>query len=51
MASLQYLGIVHAFVLGVWLFGDPVHGLSIVGTLLIVLAGVTASRLGNTIRD
>jgi S-adenosylmethionine uptake transporter len=51
MASLQYLGIVHAFVLGVWLFGDPVHGLAIVGTVLIVVAGVTASRLGNTIRD
>lgn len=51
MASLQYLGIVHAFVLGVWLFGEPVHALSIVGTVLIVLAGVTASRLGNTLRD
>ncbi|HIV71441.1 MAG TPA: DMT family transporter [Candidatus Aquabacterium excrementipullorum] len=51
MASLQYLGIVHAFVLGVWLFGEPVHLLAILGTVLIVLAGVVASRLSAGIRD
>ncbi|WP_233584980.1 DMT family transporter [Aquabacterium soli] len=50
MASLQYLGIVHAFVLGVWLFGEPVHLLSIVGTALIVLAGVWASRSASSLR-
>lgn len=51
MASLQYLGIAHAFVLGVWLFGDPVHALSIVGTLLIVAGGIAANRLGGRIKD
>ena len=51
MASLQYLGIVHAFVLGVWLFGEPVHLLSIAGTVLIVVAGVAASRLNARIKD
>lgn len=51
MASLQYLGIVHAFVLGVWLFGEPVHLLSIVGTVLIVVAGVAASRLNARVKD
>lgn len=51
MASLQYLGIVHAFVLGVWLFGEPVHLLSIAGTVLIVVAGVAASRLNTRVKD
>lgn len=45
MASLQYLGIAHAFVLGVLLFDDPVDALAVVGTGLIVAAGVTATRL------
>ena len=45
MASLQYLGIAHAFVLGVLLFDDPVDALSVMGTGLIVAAGVTATRL------
>ena len=51
MASLQYLGIVHAFVLGVAIFGDPVHLLSIVGAGLIIAAGISASRLSRSIRD
>jgi drug/metabolite transporter (DMT)-like permease len=51
MASLQYLGIVHAFILGVWLFGEAVHGVAIVGTVLIVLAGIAANRLGSTLKD
>lgn len=44
MASLQYLGIVHAFVLGVWLFDEPPRLLSVLGTVLIVLAGMGANR-------
>ncbi len=51
MASLQYLGIAHAFVLGVWLFGEPVHLVAVMGTLLIVAAGITANRLGGRIKD
>ena len=51
MASLQYLGIVHAFVIGVWLFDEPVHTLSVIGTVLIVMAGIAANRLGSAIRD
>ena len=44
MASLQYLGIVHAFVLGVWLFDEPPRRLSVLGTALIVAAGMGANR-------
>ncbi len=44
MASLQYLGIAHAFVLGVLLFDDPIDAAGIAGTLLIVTAGVAATR-------
>jgi drug/metabolite transporter (DMT)-like permease len=51
MASLQYLGIVHAFVLGVWLFDEPPRLLSVLGTALIVLAGIGANQLGRRIRD
>jgi S-adenosylmethionine uptake transporter len=51
MASLQYLGIVHAFVLGVWLFDEPLHALSVAGTALIVVAGIAANRLGSRIKD
>jgi S-adenosylmethionine uptake transporter len=51
MASLQYLGIVHAFVLGIWLFDEPLHVLSVVGAVLIVGAGIVANRMSSTIRD
>ena len=51
MASLQYLGIAHAFVLGVWLFDDPVNPLSLVGMALIVLAGIAATRSSSVIKD
>lgn len=44
MASLQYLGIAHAFVLGVLLFDDPVHAVAMVGMALIVLAGIAATQ-------
>ncbi|HEX5373274.1 MAG TPA: DMT family transporter [Aquabacterium sp.] len=51
MASLQYLGIVHAFLLGVWFFDEPVYTLSVVGTVLIVVAGIAANRLGSAMRN
>jgi S-adenosylmethionine uptake transporter len=44
-ASLQYLGIVWAFLYGVLLFDDPVTILSLLGMSLIALAGITATRL------
>jgi S-adenosylmethionine uptake transporter len=44
-ASLQYLGIVWAFLYGVLLFDDPVTALALLGMSLIVLAGITAARL------
>lgn len=51
MASLQYLGIAHAFVLGVLLFDDPVNPLSLLGMALIVLAGLGATRTSAAVRD
>jgi S-adenosylmethionine uptake transporter len=51
MASLQYLGIAHAFVLGVWIFDDPVNPLSLAGMALIVLAGIAATRSSAVIKD
>ena len=51
MASLQYLGIAHAFVLGVWVFGDPVNPWSLLGMALIVLAGIAATRSSAVIKD
>ncbi|MGH6649247.1 DMT family transporter [Aquabacterium sp.] len=50
MASLQYLGIAHAFVLGVWIFGDPVNPLALAGMALIVLAGIAATRSSATLK-
>lgn len=44
-ASLQYLGIVWAFLYGVLLLDDPVTALALFGMSLIVLAGITAARL------
>jgi S-adenosylmethionine uptake transporter len=44
-AALQYLGIVFSFGFGVWLFGDPVTPEALVGMLLIVAAGLAATRL------
>lgn len=51
MASLQYLGIVHAFLLGVWLFGEPASAMAMAGTVLIVAAGLGATHLSRAIRD
>jgi S-adenosylmethionine uptake transporter len=44
-ASLQYLGIVWAFLYGVLLFDDPITILSLLGMSLIALSGITAARL------
>ncbi|MDE2594295.1 MAG: DMT family transporter [Burkholderiales bacterium] len=51
MASLQYLGIAHAFILGVLLFHDPINPLSILGMALIVLAGIGATRTSSAVKD
>jgi len=44
-ASLQYLGIVFAFLYGVALFDDPVTWMAVAGMALIVVAGVAAAFL------
>lgn len=44
-ASLQYMGIVYSFGFGVWLFDDPVTGMSLAGMALIIAAGVLATML------
>lgn len=44
-ASLQYLGIVFAFLYGVLLFRDPVTWMAIAGMILIVVAGIAATFL------
>lgn len=49
IASLQYLGIAFSFVYGVLLFDDPVTPLSIAGMVLIVGAGIGATRLRQTV--
>lgn len=43
-ASLQYLGIAHAFVFGVLLFKDPITPSALVGMALIIAAGVLATK-------
>jgi len=48
-ASLQYLGIGWSFLYGVLLFDDPVTGLALLGMSLIVVAGVAAARLRETV--
>lgn len=44
-ASLQYMGIAFAFVFGVLVFDDPVTGVALAGMVLIVGAGLVATRL------
>lgn len=51
MASLQYLGIAHAFVLGIILFDDPINPLSVLGMGLIVASGIGATRTSQAVRD
>lgn len=45
IAALQYLGIAYSFGFGVWLFDDPVTLPALLGTALIVAAGVAATLL------
>lgn len=45
VAALQYLGIGFSFLLGVWIFGDPVTLSAVAGMVLIVAAGVAATAL------
>jgi S-adenosylmethionine uptake transporter len=51
IAALQYLGIVYAFGLGVWLFKDPVTALALAGMALIIAAGVAATLLSGRARS
>ena len=51
MASLQYLGIVHAYWLGVWVFDEPLKWLSVLGATLIVASGIAANRLNGRLKD
>jgi drug/metabolite transporter (DMT)-like permease len=44
-ANLQYLGIVHAGLLGTWLFGEHLSADSIFGMALIVCSGMASTRL------
>jgi len=43
-ASLQYLGIVHAFIFGIAWFDDPLLPSAVIGAGLIVLSGLYATR-------
>jgi drug/metabolite transporter (DMT)-like permease len=38
-------------VLGVWLFDEPPRVLSVLGTALIVVAGIGANQMGRSIKD
>ena len=48
-ASLQYLGIVYAFIFGAVLFDDPIAPMALAGMALVVGAGLAAVRLRNTV--
>jgi S-adenosylmethionine uptake transporter len=45
MANLQYLGIVHASLIGVLLFGEVLHWDAMVGMALITASGIWSTRL------
>jgi len=48
--SLQYLGIAWSYLYGILLFGDPVTGIALLGMGLIVLAGIAATKLRQSVR-
>jgi S-adenosylmethionine uptake transporter len=48
--SLQYLGIAWSYLYGVLLFDDPVTGIALLGMGLIVLAGIAAAKLRESVR-
>ena len=45
MANLQYLGIVHASLIGVGLFGEVLHWDALLGMALITASGIWSTRL------
>jgi drug/metabolite transporter (DMT)-like permease len=45
MANLQYLGIVHASLIGAWLFGERLRWDSALGMALITASGIWSTRL------
>ncbi len=45
MANLQYLGIVHASLLGVWLFNEHLRWDAVLGMALITASGIWSTRL------
>jgi len=45
MANLQYLGIVHASLLGVWLFNERLRWDAVLGMALITASGIWSTRL------
>ncbi len=47
-ASLQYLGIAWAFIIGALVFDDPVTASALLGMVLIVGSGIAATRLRQT---
>lgn len=48
-ASLQYLGIAFSFVYGVLLFDDPITWMALAGMAFIVVAGIAATRLRQSV--
>jgi S-adenosylmethionine uptake transporter len=48
-SALQYMGIVFSFMLGVWLFNDPVTLQALAGMGLIIMAGLASTLLRNKI--
>lgn len=45
VANLQYTGIVFASLYGVWIFGDRIDALAVLGIGLIIVSGVVATAL------
>lgn len=50
-AALQYMGIVFATLLGLWLFDDALTASSVLGMALIVAAGLAATLLRQRVRQ
>ncbi len=48
-AALQYLGIAFSFGFGVWLFDDPITASAFAGVVLIVGAGLVATRMSSRV--
>jgi len=48
-ASLAYLGIAYSCVFGYWLFDDPITPMALAGMVLVVAAGIAATRLRQSV--